>query len=368
MTTKLNLLRQDPSVALRRVDSVPVEVSKSGPTLQSKDFQVELGPSQPLSEIPSDPDQIDKFMPFNLLGHLQNNLDTFASYCDQMPPTWSDGETRLSIYPNWDWGFNCFYSNGHSSDMQKAGLYFCEGKDPIDKKSVFAGMSSELIAHEQGHAILDRFRPQYNSPGVSSTESFALGESFGDVFAMLMELKAPGIAAAVIAQTEGDLSQHNVVADFAEQFGIGLNHKEEAKGNPPNASGGHWMRTAINHYRWQDPKTLGDGVAQPDGLPSLTDEYHSFSQIWTGASYDILQGMTEQRMASGLDPTTSLEQSTEDMLKLYGKFVSTTAPVTRFNFQDAAKSFLQADRLLGGQWSGLIESVMVAREILPAVG
>ncbi|MBT9582065.1 hypothetical protein IV102_01880 [bacterium] len=362
-SAQFSLKRQDPSVKGSQIDWVSLQVEVKDHNLQSADFELTdrleaNRQGQYVYEV-QDP---ERFVPASILANLQRNFDLFKTYCDLVPPNWSSGQVRLPIYPDYDQGFNCFYSNGHSANMHQPGFYFFHNRDPITRQMVYAGMSSELVAHEQGHAILDRFRPQYNEPGFWSFEGAAFLEAFSDVFCLLMHLKMPGMAAQVIEETGGDLCRHNSISDLAEEFGTGINHRIEAMGGKPDHNGGPWLRTAINDQVWVDPAQL---PKQPTRSPQeLWADAHSFSQIWTGATYEILQKMTARLSQSGLSPTGALEQANEELLKIYGKFVSKTAPTQKFSYRDAALSLLEADRLLGREWGVLIEEVMIRRKIL----
>lgn len=327
---QVELTRQDPGLGLP-CETVEIDLQDGRRT---RDFELNLtaGPEAQVA--------------LNVLAHAQRNWDTFSSYCSQIPPNWAHDEQRLTLYPDWDLGFNCFYSNGHSADMQQAGIYFCHRQDPVTGQMVYAGLSSELIAHEQGHAILDRFRPQWGLPGNYSFESSAFQEAFSDVLAMLLETRAPGVAEHALQQTGGDLGQHNLISDFAEQFGQGINHSQAGD------SGGPWLRTALNQRKWFDPK--GDAQA----------EIHDFGQIWSGSNYDLLCRLTRQFESQGLEPAPAMRQAAEEMLKCYGTFVSETAPAGRFSFRDAAQALMQADQKLGGRWQTDIREVMQSREIL----
>ena len=342
--TQIGIMLQDPGVAEAHVDVVTLDLAAEGNRPASKDFELvfPLEPG-PQGNYVYDLSHRESLLPASVLGNLQRSFDIFTSYCDQVPPTWANGQQRLPIYPDYGVGLEAHYAGGGMNESE-AGLYF------FHQGEAYTGMSGEIVCHEGGHAILDRFRPKYRRQGGLEAEAF--GESFGDVLSMLVNLKDPKIADQVARQTGGDLSRHNVVSDFGEQFGQALKPD-----GPP------WLRSAINSYRWEDPEGLPPQPTQPD---QLSKEIHSFSQIWTGAVYDMMGAMVAEKIQAGAAPAAALADAAEDMLKIYGKMISRTAPLGDFRYEDMAQSMVQADQLLGGRWGERIEKTFQDRHILPA--
>lgn len=352
------LLHQDPSFSPPHYEQVPLQVRIEDGFVKSKDFQTRIASAADSLEI--DPANIDSYLPFNAMGHLQRNYDEFISHCQEVPAEWSSGETHLEVYPNWDWGFNAFYSNGHSADMHQAGLYYCMGKDPVLQKPVYSALSAELLAHEEGHAILDRFRPQYNEPGVQNLYSASFHEAFGDVFALLMQvvhgdgesLVQPGVGVGVGV----GLSQHNLLSDIGEEVGIGLGHKGYQPQDRP------WLRSLLNDFSWVKPQDLPE--SRDVSADSLTTEPHSYSRIWSGASYQILQRICEAKVERGMEESQALKSAGKELLAVYATLVSQTAPTQKFDFADLSEAFLHAGQLRGGQWNSIFREVLGQRGLL----
>lgn len=84
--------------------------------------------------------------------------------------------------------------------------------------AVHTCLSSDIVNHELGHAILDAVRPQYLDPGMAFLEPKAFHESFGDILALLIALRDNSFRNRVGDLTEGDLTD-DLVADIARQFG-----------------------------------------------------------------------------------------------------------------------------------------------------
>jgi hypothetical protein len=146
-------------------------------------------------------------------------------------------------------------------------------------KTIDTCMSSDIVSHELGHALLDAIKPDMFSS--ASLESSGFHESFGDVISIFAALKHQQVVDILWAQTGGDLRKPNIVESVAEQFGLALNM-------------GAGLRTAINNFNYTKPETL------PNNAPNnqLSSECHSFSRVMTGAVYDVICDLTKE-MGSG---------------------------------------------------------------------
>jgi hypothetical protein len=148
-------------------------------------------------------------------------------------------------------------------------------------------MSSDIVSHELGHAILDAIKPEMFSS--ASMESSGFHESFGDVVSIFSALKHPQVVDILWSQTNGDLKKPNIVEKVAEQFGLALGM-------------GEGLRTAINSFNYVKPELLPNN-AQNDQLSS---ECHSYSRVMTGAVYDVICDLTVAmgNNKEGLDKAT----------------------------------------------------------------
>ena len=233
---------------------------------------------------------------------------------------------------------------------------FYEELDPGRNAKVHSGASSDIVAHEVGHAILDAVRPEYFSSW--GPEPAAFHESFGDMMSIHMALRHDGVVARLLEQTGGDLRKQNLVAQMGEELGTGLNHVAGK-----DTTGGNYLRNAINDFRYDDPSKI---PTEKGGPNELGWGKHSMSRLWTGAHYDVLTAMVRERIDSGMDPAQAVKQSNEE---LFGMLVSMLreSPRGKFTFKDMAIAFIQADKLHHqGKRSELLQKVFTERNILPA--
>ncbi len=266
------------------------------------------------------------------------------------PIQWAFGNSKLEV--NHDGGdmINAYYARDERS------VNFFHHEDAIMGRAVHSGDSGEVVAHEVGHAILDGLRPDYFDAWAPDVGAFH--EAFGDMMGMLFALKDDRTRSRVLIETGGDLSKKNVVSALGEELGIAIND-ETGK----NRTGGNWTRNAVNSFTWKDPADLPFNPPNPDDLGS---EVHNFSRLWSGAFYDVLNGVNEMNKAAGLSTADALAKTADDGLKILANLMK-EAPNGEFTFRDMANAMISSDRNNNnGQYADLIQNVMVKREILAA--
>ena len=261
---------------------------------------------------------------------------------------WSFPYEKLAVHANAGKDFNAFYSRRQGT------VNFFQEEDPVYGQPVHSGASGEIVAHEVGHAILDGIRPEYFAAW--RTDPGAFHEAFGDMLAMHVSLMDERVIRRVVVQTSGDLSKPNIAAHMAEELAQGLNNR---KGS--NATGGDFLRNAINNFRWAEPKSL----PEKGGPDQLGWEIHSFSRLWTAAHYDLLKSLVSERLQAGEKPDVALRDSNRELLQMLAHMIR-EAPRGDFTFRDMAIAFVRSDKIHnGGKRAELIENVFKAREILP---
>jgi hypothetical protein len=149
--------------------------------------------------------------------------------------SWAQGATnakKLKLLPNEGQEPNAFYNRDSFSFFE----YTSGGK------TTYSGASTDIVAHEIGHGLLDAIRPDLWSVNLTEAGAFE------------------------------DLSDGIRVSTHP---GLGPNH---AASQP---------RHALNDFKWQLPPTL-----PPSGLPGvLSREVHSFARVFSGCFYDIIRNI-----------------------------------------------------------------------------
>lgn len=193
---------------------------------------------------------------------VQNTLDFFESgMALGRRISWAFEGNRLIVLPHAGYGENAYYDR-HSKSLQ---FYWFDGADG----RVYTCLSSDIVNHEFGHAVLDGLRPHfYESVGA---ETAAFHEFVGDLTAILMAFANNDFRYLVLKETNGDLETATLLAGLAEEFGSAV-------------SDDAYLRSALNS------KTMNSlaGTLEP----------HALSEVMTGTMFDILkQVFAKQRQA-----------------------------------------------------------------------
>jgi len=116
-------------------------------------------------------------------------------------------------------------------------------------------LSSDIVAHETGHAILNILVPYFGSQGNLLTK--ALHESFGDLTAIFSILEDNESRKSFMNETNGDLKMPSFLTNLAEP--LAKSSKEKA------------LRKTMNYK-----------------LSGIPGDFHSISQVFTGIISQIL--------------------------------------------------------------------------------
>ncbi len=167
---------------------------------------------------------------------------------------WAFPGGRLIVLPHAGYDQNAHYDRSTGS----LNFYYFAG----ERGTVFTCLSHDIVTHELGHAVLDGLKPYYNE--VDSPDAAGFHEYFGDALAMISSLTMIEVLKVVVKDKPGRLGARNLISDIALEFGSAL------EGDAP-------LRSAAN------PMTMGQ-------LRNNWEE-HDYSQVLTGAFYDILRGL-----------------------------------------------------------------------------
>jgi hypothetical protein len=146
---------------------------------------------------------------------------------------------------------------------------------PVGATLVYSGASTDVVAHEAGHAILDSLRPDLWD--VTMMEPAAFHEGFGDCIAVMMALSDKETRQKVLG-TGSTISKANFAEATAEELSGAI---RAVAGPNHNAS---LPRRAFNSFLWKLPQTL-----PANGPPNvLINEVHSLGQLASGVYYDLI--------------------------------------------------------------------------------
>ena len=277
---------------------------------------------------------------------------TINAFRDVFPEDikWAFKYDKLLIRPNCGKDLNANYKR------ESGTLNFYMDEDLVRHTHVHSGASSDIVAHEVGHALLDAIRPEYMSSW--GPEPSAFHESFGDMMSIHMALRNDRVVKQLIQETGGDLSKPNLVASLAEELGTAVNNQAGT-----NSTGGNYLRNANNRLKFADPSKLASEKGGPD---ELGWGKHSLSRVWTGAHFDLLKAMVSERMAAGDSPEKAIKESNDELFKMLANMIR-ESPRGKFGYRDMAVAFIQSDKIYhDGKRAELIQKVFTDRNILPA--
>lgn len=250
---------------------------------------------------------------------------------------WAFGEQQLGVSPETGEWPNAFYAR------ELGGVHF------FDYKDTSTGNSGEVVSHEVGHAILDAVRPNYFGRA-GGPETGAFHEAFGDVLAFLMTLDNDAAVEKLAGDTGGDLKAHrNFLSDMGEDFGRALGRE----------SGG--IRNSFNEFKYQDPDTLPERGDETH----LGSEVHDFSRLWSGAFYDVLDGLADSYRAEGMSPKDALKAAGAEGFRLLVAQMELAPSGSTVTFKQMAAALMDGDKKFNdGKRQELIGDIMVRRELL----
>jgi len=184
---------------------------------------------------------------------------------------WAFGDGRLLLIPHAYYDENAYYDR--DSRAVCFGYYYApdENGEQSDRVS-YTCLSHDIVTHELGHAILDGLKPYYYDVTSASTGGFH--EYFGDAVALTSSLENRELLRRVAGREDSLDSKVNFFASIAQELAVGT-----------DGPGAKYLRTARNE------KKLGQGLTIEE-----INSSHDFSQILTGAYYDLIIKCYLQRL------------------------------------------------------------------------
>lgn len=248
-------------------------------------------------------------------------VSTFEGLTGARVSRWARSPNRklLELSPNAGQDLNAYYDG--------RGLRFFEYT--TGTKTTYSGASTDVVAHETGHALLDQLRPDLWDS--SFIETGAFHEAFGDCMALLTAFADP--ASRALARSR--LRKANFLEATAEDLSDGVRRALGAQ--HPAAEPRH----ALNSFRWALPSTLPSS-----GPPKvLTGEVHSFARIFSGCFYDTIVNIVRAKVGAATPTSGQLWQAVETAGRLLIA-AAREAPETARFYQSVGRTMILADQQL----------------------
>ncbi|WP_131807610.1 hypothetical protein [Mycolicibacterium wolinskyi] len=195
--------------------------------------------------------------------------------------------------------------------------------------TTFTGASTDVVAHEVGHGVLDALRPDLWFVNLLEVGSFH--EAFGDITSILTALRDEPTRRALL-DVSPDLSEPNFVEAITEDLADTARHLFGANFSAAKP------RRALNTFKWQLPQTM----PQSSGPDVMIAEVHSLGRIISGCFYDVLRGIF---VAGDRQTAAGLWKATKTTAALVYEAARTAPAVPRF-FRAFGRAMVLADNTL----------------------
>jgi hypothetical protein len=175
------------------------------------------------------------------------------------------GRAKLALVPHAFEGRNAYFDPNLKAVL--FGYYRADANDPganLPGQVIFTCLSSDIIAHEVTHAMVDRLRPYFAE--ATNRDVFAWHEAFADLIALFQHFAYREVVLEAIASTSGSLEKGRALFDLASEFG-------------QSTGRGAALRSAI------DPDVAPELLRTPERFKKAT-EPHERGAIFVGAVFD----------------------------------------------------------------------------------
>jgi hypothetical protein len=251
-----------------------------------------------------------QFHQVNVWAVAQRALDFFESgFGLGRRILWGFEGNRLIIVPHAGYGENAYYDR-QSKSLQ---FYYFDR----DKERIYTCLSTDIINHEFGHAVLDGIRPHYNESVLPETAAFH--EFMGDLTAILIAFRNNAFRRILIAQTKGDLNKESTLSKLAEEFG------KHVAGQP-------YLRSARSKLKYKDVVN--------DQRP------HYMSEVLTAAMFDIVVHLSKYYVAERKRTVPEAFWDTIQRMQNMAVQPLDLLPPVDVTFRDYALAVLRADEIV----------------------
>ena len=217
----------------------------------------------------------------------------------------------------------------------------------VGGKPFYSGTSTDVVAHETGHALLDSIRPELWDSMYFETGAFH--EAFGDCVAILTALYDLQTRVALLARSR-DLGRRNFVETTAEDLSFAVRKNISPRHNAATP------RHARNRFNWVFNDSLPD-----DGPGSrLINEVHSFGQVFSGCFYDVIRGIYQH---DGKKGERALWAAAKKAGQLLVRAAAKAPHVPRFMQAVGRCMALEQEDLFGGRYRDVVRQAFAGHKI-----
>lgn len=306
----INFITNDPAVQGAQAQSIQATPNRTG---NGVNFVISNLPAQQVYAPGS-----NEFVAWQAREAALRALNTFESIAGPLKGWMGNtNKKNLALIPNGGQDLNAYYDRSSVSFFEF----------PLGQTTLFSGASTDVVAHEVGHAILDALRPDLWDAKMIEVPAFH--EGFGDCMTIMTAMSDQATRIAIL-QNDPNLSQANFVEAMAEELSFGIS---QAMGPNHNAARPRRARSA---FQWALPQSLpADGNASV-----LINEIHSFGQLTSGCYYELIREIFLGNPAAG---EAALWQACQTATKLLAKAVA-EAPIKARFLETVGRTMILVDR------------------------
>lgn len=250
---------------------------------------------------------------------------------------WACG-TTLSVNPTAGKKLNAFYN-------RKSVKFFYYNE-------LYTAMSSDVIAHELGHAIFDSYRP--DTWNTTFLELWSFHEAFADMTSIITSLQNKEVIDLLLKN--GKLEKDNFVSRIAEQ--VGKTIYEITKGKDGRSP--FFLRNAAEDFDYVDPSNL----SKKGTYATISAQCHSFGRIMLSALYSIFIEFYLYNLKKGLKGNHAIEVA-RNLISKYMLKAITIVPKTPKFYLAFARSLMWAAKQENVEHFKLIQNIFRKRDIVP---
>lgn len=352
-TVTINYFSQDPLIQTPELKRIGKTLISDGP--ENKREIVSDIASNPKAKADLDGNYIytvndPRFDQVESLIASTKAIDIFEKYLGREIP-WRTTKEKATIFPHSLEMANAYY------DTAKGEFHFGYFNDPVRKKTVQTSQSQDIVAHETAHAMVDSIRPNYHSG--FSIGSLGTHESIGDIAAIITALTDEALIDRLLTETGGNLKQKNLIEAVAEEVALGIKNKYAQYLRPDQDTARH----ALNDFTYKDQKELPFLDVKNDDRV-LGTEHHSYSRLFTGAFYDMLESIFNKEIEFSLSPKNALTSARDISASLILKTLE-YAPWGDISFKELAKAVITTDSVdKGGKYQDILRKIFLKRNLL----
>ena len=223
----------------------------------------------------------------------------------------------------------------------------------------------EAIGHETGHLVHASIRPGWDEAKYSFDADFetcAMREAFADSSAMIYSLQHRHNCEETLKETGGNLKMSSRASRISEEGGGDiLKGYFRDRGVPAKE---RYLRDLVNDYKYVERSEAPELVFGSPNVGQLYNNVYSYSQVMSGAVYDIMTGIFDKASADSSDKAQCLTDSADKTGKLLAKSLE-LAPWWKPDFKTMAKCMLITDQQENkGEHSEILKKVFMDRNIL----